>query len=70
MKEFEEKSVKFIVRSKENRKFEEVESYLTSQGSERWDDWRVLKDSKVKLYTESRTKQAWKCASPRRKSRN
>lgn len=51
MKEFEEKSVKFIVRSKENRKFEEVESYLTSQGSERWDDWRVLKDSKVKLYT-------------------
>lgn len=51
MKEFEEKSVKFIVRSKENRKFEEVESYLTSQGSERWDDWTVLKDSKVKLYT-------------------
>ena len=51
MKEFEEKSVKFIVRSKENRKFEEVESYLTSQGLERWDDWRVLKDSKVKLYT-------------------
>ena len=51
MKEFEEKSVKFIVRSKENRKFEEVESYLTSQGSERWNDWTVLKDSKVKLYT-------------------
>ena len=51
MKEFEEKSVKFIVRSKENRKFEEVESYLTSQGSKRWDDWTVLKDSKVKLYT-------------------
>ena len=51
MKEFEEKSVKFIVRSKENRKLEEVESYLTSQGLERWDDWRVLKDSKVKLYT-------------------
>ena len=50
MKEFEEKSVKFIVRSKENRKFEEVESYLTSQGSERWNDWTVLKDSKVKLY--------------------
>lgn len=51
MKDFDEKSVKFIVRSKENRKFEEVESYLTTQGSKRWDDWRVLKDSKVKLYT-------------------
>jgi len=51
MKDFDEKSVKFIIRSKENRKFEEVESYLTTQGSKRWDDWRVLKDSKVKLYT-------------------
>jgi transposase len=51
MKDFDEKSVKFIVRSKENRKFEEVESYLTSQGSKRWDDWKVMKDSKVKLYT-------------------
>ena len=28
MKDFDEKSVKFIIRSKENRKFEEIESFL------------------------------------------
>src|SRR5690554_7854416 len=28
MKDFEEKSIKFIIRSKENRKFEEIESFL------------------------------------------
>lgn len=51
MKEFEEKSVKFIVRSKENRKFEEHESFLSPQSVVKWDEWQVLKDSKVKLYT-------------------
>lgn|SRR5690606_21685743 len=51
MKEFEEKSVKFIVRSKENRKFEENESFLSPQSVVKWDEWQVLKDSKVKLYT-------------------
>lgn len=51
MKEFEEKSVKFIIRSKENRKFEEHESFLSPQSVVKWDEWQVLKDSKVKLYT-------------------
>ncbi|WP_409151595.1 IS4 family transposase [Sphingobacterium sp. BS-2] len=52
-KEFEEGSVKFIIRSKDNRKFEEIESFLDEKESPKWDDWEVLKDSKVKLYTGS-----------------
>ena len=51
MKEFEEKSVKFIIRSQENRKFEEIESFLKNSKLSKWDDWEILKDSKVKLYT-------------------
>lgn len=51
MKDFDEKSVKFIIRSKENRKFEEIESFLDRKKSQKWDDWEVMKDSKVKLYT-------------------
>ena len=51
MKDFDEKSVKFIIRSKENRKFEEIESFLDEKKSQKWDDWEVMKDSKVKLYT-------------------
>lgn len=50
MKDFEEKSVKFIIRSKENRKFEEIESLL-DENSQKWGDWEPVKDSKVKLYT-------------------
>jgi len=50
MKHFEEKSVKFIIRSKENRKFEELESFLDEK-KQKWDDWELIKDSKVKLYT-------------------
>jgi transposase len=51
MKDFDEKSVKFIIRSKENRKFEEAESFLDEKKSQKWDDYEVVKDSKVKLYT-------------------
>jgi Transposase DDE domain len=51
MKEFEQKCIKFIVRSKENRKFEEIESFLKTENPIKWDDWEVIKDSKVKLYT-------------------
>lgn len=51
MKEFEEKCLKFIVRSKENRKFEEIESFLTTENPIKWDGWEVIKDSSVKLYT-------------------
>lgn len=51
MKDFEEKGLKFIIRSKENRKFEEMESFLKTESPIKWNDWQVIKDSKVKLYT-------------------
>ena len=51
MKDFEEKSLKFIIRSKENRKFEETESFIEVENPVKWDNWEVIKDSKVKLYT-------------------
>lgn len=51
MKEFDEKSVKFIIRSKENRKFEEIESLLNSEDIPKWEDWKVIKDSRIRLYT-------------------
>lgn len=51
MKDFDQKSVKFIIRSKENRKFEEIESFLDKNKSQKWEDWEVIKDSSVKLYT-------------------
>ncbi|WP_449387048.1 IS4 family transposase [Chryseobacterium lineare] len=53
MKNFDENGVKFIVRLKENRKFEEVASFLNSEYEQKWDDWHVAKDSKVKLYTKA-----------------
>ena len=53
MKEFDGQSVKFIIRSKDNRKFEEMESFLEPKKPLKWDDWEVLKDSKVKLSTGS-----------------
>lgn len=51
MSEFDQKTVKFIIRSKENRKFEEVASLLDHDNIPKWDGWQVVKDSKVKLYT-------------------
>ena len=51
MKEFDKESIKFIIRSKENRKFEEIETYLDLENPLKWEDWRLVKDSKVKLFT-------------------
>ena len=51
MKEFDKQSIKFIIRSKENRKFEEIETYLDVENPLKWEDWRLVKDSKVKLFT-------------------
>lgn len=51
MDKFDEKSVKFIIRSKENRKFEEIASFLDLEDVPKWEDWEVIKDSKVRLYT-------------------
>jgi len=53
MKDFDENGVKFIVRLKENRKFEEIESFFNPEDKQEWDDWYVAKDSKVKLYTKA-----------------
>lgn len=38
MKEFDEQSIKFIIRSKENRKFEEIETYLDVENPLKWED--------------------------------
>lgn len=51
MKEFDGKSVKFIIRSKENRKFEALESFLGTGRPQAWGDWEVARDSRVNLYT-------------------
>jgi transposase len=51
MKEFDEQSIKFIIRSKENRKFEEIETYLDLENPLKWEDWGLVKDRKVKLFT-------------------
>lgn len=51
MKDFEEKSLKFIIRSREKRKFEEITSFLKKENPVKWNDWEVIKDSKVNLYT-------------------
>ena len=51
MNDFEKQSVKFIIRSKENRKFEEIESFLEENKTIECNGWKVLKDSKVKLFT-------------------
>lgn len=51
MKDFEEKSLKFIIRSKEKRKFEEITSFIEKETPVKWNDWEVIKDSKVNLYT-------------------
>ena len=32
--------------SKENRKFEEIESFLDGKKSQKWDDWEVMKTTK------------------------
>lgn len=51
MKKFDEQSIKFIIRSKENRKFEELESFIDEKKVQKQGDWELVKDSKVKLYT-------------------
>lgn len=59
MKEFEEKSIKFIIRSKEKQKFEEFESFLEVKKTQKWEDWKVAKDSIVKtLHQKANPKQA------------
>lgn len=51
MEEFDRKTIKFIIRSRENRKFEELEAFADRGNPKKWDGWEVVKDSKVNLYT-------------------
>ena len=67
MKDFDEKSVKFIIRNK-NRKFEEIESFLMEKIS-KWDDWEVMKD-KSKVYTGKPVLNKREYSSSWKKSRN
>ncbi|HAO09528.1 MAG TPA: IS4 family transposase [Chryseobacterium sp.] len=53
MMNFDENSVKFIVRLKENRKFEEKESFLTAQSIIKWVEWILMKDSRVQIFARS-----------------
>ena len=53
MMNFDDNSVKFIVRLKENRKFEEKESFLTTQSIIKWDEWILMKDSRVQIFARS-----------------
>jgi len=49
-KHFEEKFLKFIIRSKEKRKFEEIASFLETENPLHWDGWEVIKDSNCKRW--------------------
>jgi transposase len=51
MKTFEEKSVKFIIRARENRKFEELESFIQPDQNLDLGELELVKDSKINLYT-------------------
>ncbi|WP_312394072.1 IS4 family transposase [Chryseobacterium sp.] len=50
MMNFDQNSIKFIIRLKENRKFEEIESFLPSENTRKWDEWKLVKDSKVQVF--------------------
>ncbi len=51
MKVFSDKSVRFVLRAKENRKYHELESLITDQSSKDLGKLILLKDSKVYLFT-------------------
>lgn len=51
MKSFSEDAIRFICRAKENRKYEELESLLTSELDRDLGDSMLMKDAKIKLYT-------------------
>lgn len=51
MNDFNKKSIKFICRAKENRKYEEQKSLIAADTKTDLDDSILIKDSIVKLYT-------------------
>ena len=50
MRIFDDRQIKFIIRLKENRNFEEIESFLDENNPQKDGDWVIVKDSKVQLY--------------------
>ncbi|MBK5722314.1 transposase [Dysgonomonas sp. Marseille-P4677] len=51
MKDFSKESIPFIIRAKENRKYIELESFMTQNGDTDLGNLTLLKDAKVYLYT-------------------
>lgn len=51
MKSFSRDSVRFVCRSKENRKFVELDSFVTENQDLNLGESTLLRDSKVQLYT-------------------
>lgn len=51
MKDFLQKNVKFVIRSKENRKYQEIESLIKEGQDLDIGDNLLIKDSIVNLYT-------------------
>lgn len=51
MKRFSENTIRFICRAKENRKYEELESFIITEQDLDFVDSILVKDSKIKLYT-------------------
>ena len=51
MKDFNDESISFIVRAKENRKYVELESLTTQESETNLDSLTLVKDCIVKLYT-------------------
>jgi hypothetical protein len=51
MKDFSQKNIKFVIRSKENRKYQAIESLIKEGQDLDIGDNLLIKDSIVKLYT-------------------
>lgn len=51
MKKFNSKQIPFVIRAKNNRKINEIESLIKSTDSKENDNYFLIKDSRVNLYT-------------------
>ncbi|MCA4793868.1 IS4 family transposase [Myroides odoratimimus] len=51
MQDFTSKNIPFIIRSKQNRKFNEIESLLTDINQQESDNYTLIKDARVNLFT-------------------
>ncbi|MEC4036819.1 IS4 family transposase [Myroides odoratimimus] len=51
MQEFTSKNIPFIIRSKQNRKFNEIESLIKDINQQESDNYTLIKDARVNLFT-------------------